>query len=132
MNKLKASEARKVLLQTQGKIDSIVNALLAARLPLTPGKVTHLLTKCGKKRCKCLRGEPHQSSFLYVSRGGPLQRIYLSQKDRDAVTAGSERYRRFRTRRAELVKLFKELLDAVDQLENSITTPFVKKERKGK
>ena len=63
---------------------------------------------------------------------GPLKRIYLSKKDRVAVTEGSERYRQFRTRRAELVKLFKELLDSVDQLENAITTPFVKKERKGK
>src|SRR4030042_4670293 len=107
MNKRKASEARKILLQTRCTIESIVNALLAVRLPLTPGKVTHLATKCGKKNCKCSRGEPHQSAFLYVSRGGPLKRIYLSKKDRGAVIEGSERYRQFRTRRAELVKLFK-------------------------
>lgn len=132
MDKQKASVARKNLRQVQNTIDTIIGELIAVRQPLTPGKVNQLQTRCGKAGCKCTRGETHRSTFLYVSRGGPLTRIYLPKGEIAAVTARSERYRRFRSRRAELTQACKTLVIQVDELEKALHDPYRKKTTKGK
>jgi len=127
MAREKASQARKGITEAKAKIDRLVNEVIAFRRQITPGKITTVLTRCGKKGCKCQRGDKHLSNFLYVSRGGPLKRLYVPDKDLTWVTERSERYRRLRSCRAELGKAFQALLAQVDELEQALTDPYAKK-----
>lgn len=126
MDKERASAARRDMRRTQQKVGTLVEELMRRRKEITVGKVTDILTKCGRSNCRCTRGERHVSHFLYVSRGGPLQRVYVRKNDVPTVRTRSERYVAFRRTRAELAKACKQLLNHVDVLEAALTEPYEK------
>ena len=126
MDKGKASQARVSIRGAVKELQSLGERIVRYRKPLTPGKVTAIMKLCGNPNCKCARGERHPTKLLYVSRGGPLQRIYIRQKDLEGVQERSERYRSFRRMRADLSKAFKQLLKEVDALEAALTEAYVK------
>jgi hypothetical protein len=126
MKKAKASQARKEIAALKNQIDNLISRLISQRKEIIPGKVTAILTKCGKPGCKCAAGQRHLSHFLYVARGGPLKRIYLPKKDLHKVGEASERYRRYRSDRAGMAKVFKQLLARIDQLEKALTGAYDK------
>lgn len=99
---------------------------VAFKQELIQGKTTELLVTCGKKNCRCRRGEKHLAYFLYVARGGPLRRIWIPKAELPKIRERSERYRRFRATRAELNKTYKRLLAHVDELEAALTEPYKK------
>jgi len=126
MKRADASRARSEALRQLQSLQGLVRRLVANRRELTPGKTTVLEVKCGRKNCKCTTGERHLAHFLYVSRGGPLRRLWIPQADRERVRTASESYRSFRSDRAELSKVFKSLLAAVDELEAALSVPYEK------
>jgi len=127
MNRDNASKARKQIGLARKRIASILDEIISNRKPITQGKVNVIFTRCGRAGCKCERGERHTSHFLYVSRGGPLKRIYVPKTDLKKLSERSERYRRYRSLRAELVGVCKQLVAQVDDLERAITEPYEKK-----
>ena len=126
MDRKKASKARQNAVKKAEALQGLVKELVAQKRELTPGKTTRLLVKCGKQNCRCTKGQKHEAFFLYVSRGGPLKRIWLTKKERARVQARSERYRSFRKIRSELNKIFKELIAHIDALEAALTVPYEK------
>jgi len=126
MDKGKASQARVSIREAVKLLQSLGERVVRYRKPITPGKVTAIMKLCGNPNCKCTRGERHPVKLLYVTRGGPLQRIYIRQKDLEGVRERSERYRSFRRMRADLSKAFKLLLQEVDALEAALTEAYVK------
>jgi len=128
MDRDAASRARQRARRKAEAISKVVRELMDHKLEITPGKVTHLEVKCGKKNCRCTRGEKHPAHFLYVARGGPLKRIWIPKRDLASVEPRSERYRRFREARARLNKRFKELLANIDELEAALTVPYEKEQ----
>jgi len=128
MDRKAASRARQKAGKKAEAVTKTVQKLVAYKREITPGKVTHLEVKCGKKNCRCTRGEKHPAHFLYVARGGPLKRIWIPKGDLAGLEPRSERYRRFRKDRAQLNKRFKELLAHIDELEAALTVPYKKKQ----
>ena len=85
------------------------------------GTVYMLRRKCGKRGCRCEQGALHQTLVLAVpEKGGKrVRRVPKGKHEQWQVLAG--RYRRFRRGRAQLVKLFAQLLSLVDELEQQRT-----------
>jgi hypothetical protein len=126
MNRQSASKARQTALDVLDHIHTLVRDLVAIRREITTGTFTSLLVRCGRKNCRCAKGHKHEAHFLYVSRGGPLQRIWIPAADRVQVKDRAERYRHFRSSRAEIIKASKQLIETLDQLETALTVPYCK------
>jgi hypothetical protein len=126
MNRQSASNARQTALDALDHVNELVRDLVAIRSDITPGTFTRLLVRCGRKNCRCAKGDKHEAHFLYVSRGGPLQRIWIPVADRAKVKERADRYRRFRSSRAAIIKASKQLITSLDQLEAALTVPYRK------
>jgi len=124
MNRKSASKARQLAVKEVAALSQIVQVLVAHQREMIQGKATQLLVKCGKKNCRCARGERHLAYFLYLSRGGPPRRLWVPAPERAWVRETSERYRGFRATRAELNRSFKRLLAHLDALEAALTAPY--------
>ena len=87
------------------------------REPLLPGSVYTLKRRCGKPNCRCARGQLHQTEVLSY-RGGPRPRNVTPRPEQlERFKQSTEAYRRFRQARAQLVKLQRQMLKLVDQIE---------------
>ena len=126
MDRQSASKARQTALDALDQIQGLVRELTNVRLELTPGTFTRLLVRCGRKNCRCATGDKHEAHFLYVSRGGPLRRIWIPADDRIRVKQGASRYRQFRQSRAAIIKASKRLVASLDQIEKALTVPYSK------
>jgi hypothetical protein len=127
MNRPAASKARQSALTALDEIQLLARDMVAITRELTPGTYTRLLVRCGRKNCRCAQGHKHEAHFLYVSRGGPLKRIWVPAADRAQLKESAGRYRRFRASRAAIIKASKALIASLDALEVSLTTPYQKR-----
>jgi hypothetical protein len=117
-----ASQLRKQLQQSQREIGDLLR-VLKQRRPLIRGNVYNLRRKCGKAGCRCQDGHLHETWVLSVPERGRKRMRTIPKGRRTQWREMSERYRRFRRARAQLVKLFAEVLKLVDQLERERTVP---------
>lgn len=85
--------------------------------PLVRGSFYRFRRKCGKKSCRCARGELHTGQAFSVRKNGRSRAVPLSGVDRAKLLKCVDIYREFRKTRAEMVKTFNEMLVEVDQLE---------------
>lgn len=130
MDKKRASEARKELRSELEALTGVASRIMDFREAVTPGRVTPISRVCGYPGCKCARGERHITQYLYVTRGGPLKRLYIPKKDYSGVFQRSERYGALRDARAELGRVYLRMLAAVDALEDALTEVYEKKTAK--
>ncbi len=117
-----SSQLRKRLQQCQREISDQLRGL-KQRLPLVRGNVYNLRRKCGKVGCRCQDGHLHESWVLSVPEEGGKRMRTVPQGKRMQWQPMTERYRRFRRARAQLVKLFAEIIKLVDELERERTVP---------
>ena len=117
-----ASRLRKQLQQSQREIGDLLR-VLKQRRPLIRGNVYNLRRKCGKGGCRCQDGHLHETWVLSVPEKGRKRMRTIPKGKRTQWRSMTERYRRFRRARAQLVKLFAEVLKLVDQLERERTVP---------
>ena len=88
-------------------------------LPKTaPGAVCAQMVRCGKKNCKCARGELHGPYFYHFERvDGVLVKRYVKAKDVAAMRAACEMRQRQDKRQRLMLKMnFRALAEAVEQL----------------
>ncbi len=111
------SRFRQRIYQLQREHARLVQRMLKSR-GMVKGSMVTLARRCGKAGCKCNRGEKHKSQYLSISDGGKTRMIYLKPGMEMKVGEAAERYRRFRSARARLVKVQKEVLDLFNQLED--------------
>lgn len=111
------SRLRQQIYKLQREHTRLVQRMLKSR-GMVKGSVITLVRRCGKPGCKCNRGEKHKSKYLSISDGGKTRMIYLKPGMEIKVGEVAERYRRFRSARARLVKVQKEVLNLFNQLEH--------------
>ena len=125
-----SSRLRQRLVQMAKRLSYLIDGLAAERGPVVRGAFQLHGTRCGKPNCRCMRGELHPTAVLAVTEKGQRRNVYLRPVDREKVQRLSERYRRFREARAEIVKLSAEVLSLADQLLETLIEPYHPKKRK--
>lgn len=86
------------------------------RTHILPGSVYRRGRRCGKRGCRCCRGELHMSLVLTVQKDGKSRWVSLEGLDKEKVQQLVRDWRRFRMVRSEMLHTFRDLLSEVDQL----------------
>jgi hypothetical protein len=81
-----------------------MKARLLETLPkIDKGTVHRQRVRCGKPRCRCRRGEPHEAFYLFFRVKGKLRKRHIPRSDVDAVRAAcAARQERERRERRDL------------------------------
>jgi len=122
--KTDTSRLRQQIAQARDEQHRQLDLLLGERGPLLRGTLGTRSRVCGKRSCKCARGDRHESKYLSASDGGTVRQVHVPARDEVAVAAGVERYRRFREGRAQLRELAARQLELVDALGRALLTPY--------
>ena len=123
MDRPAASKARRRILETEKARAGHVQTVLGASAMIEGSFVT-LGRKCGKEGCRCATGDKHYSKFVSRSVAGRTKLTYVPAGDEVGVAAKTERYRRFREARAELMKLAQQTAALVDGLQEELSEPY--------
>jgi hypothetical protein len=126
----KASQLRQRLRDVESRLISLIGNLVDERGPLVRGTFQQHGTRCGKPNCKCVQGELHPTAVLVVNEEGNRRTFYVRIPERAGLQRRTERYRRFRKRRAELVRVGTELLRLVDELLETLIEPYSPQRRR--
>ncbi len=110
-----ASRDRLALSQLIVEFRTVVDAFCATK-PLFPGKVVKLRRTCGKTRCRCARGQLHESIVLMDRSAGRPKLRTLELKELGALRKLTRTYRELRRLRARLPGLLREALRLCDRL----------------
>lgn len=116
MTKRKLSDLRAKLLKNQQLLQQLMDTF-NARSAMLPGSLYQLNRKCGKENCRCTKGQLHSSTVLAYRGQEKTQTITPDQEHLNHIKQMTDDYRRFRKRRAELVKLQKETLAIVEKIQ---------------
>jgi intergrase/recombinase len=92
------------------------------RLDLLIGSVVSYHMKCGKKKCKCVRGERHICFYLSVKKQGKTVNIYLPKKLVDKARRMTRNHKQLKQLLIELSEVNLQLLRQHYQQEKSRTT----------
>ncbi len=90
----------------------LLHPLLDER-PLIKGTVYPLRRRCGKPSCRCARGMLHETMMLSASVGGKTRLRTIPLEGIDRVREMTERHRRFRAARAEVIRSCRERLSRI-------------------
>ncbi len=93
-----------------------------SRKKLIAGTPVEKYKACNKGNCRCTRGELHGPTY-YVSRkeGGKTKMIYIRRRLWPKVEEKVKRYRRWRSIRAQVVRMNSEILAIIDRMEKAVT-----------
>jgi len=84
--------------------------------PLVRGRFLTLRRRCGKPRCRCNRGELHETRVLFEQTSG-RRRVHKETRElRRHIRKPLGEWKRLRRLRMRLRKLHRELLEACDRL----------------
>lgn len=109
------SKLRLIVRQHHDGLAAIL-AGLQSREPIIRGSVYTRRRQCGKPRCRCLRGHPHQDRVLALRRAGRVSVRGLDPAADAAIEEGVAAWQGFRRQRGELAAACRGLLRAVDRL----------------
>ena len=103
VDKTKAKARRKALIRDLPDLGEILRASLITRY-----------TSCGKRGCKCMRGEKHGPSYVLsvTIAPGKTRQLYVRQEDLETVRAQVENYDRLWRAIVEISNINIELLRA--------------------
>jgi hypothetical protein len=96
---------------------------LLERGPFIKGAVYSLRRRCGKEGCRCQKGALHQTWVLGIPEEGRKRTRVVPKGQEETWKLLAGRYRRFRRARADLVKLSRQLLRMIDEIEQQRTIP---------
>ncbi|MEK7863042.1 MAG: DUF6788 family protein, partial [Chloroflexota bacterium] len=91
---------------------------------LVEGSFVTLGRKCGKPTCRCATGAKHFSKFLSRSEGGKTRLAYVPAGDVMEVARKTERYKKLRQARAELMKLSAHTAELSDALGRALAQSY--------
>ena len=104
------------LRQHVGQIFRLSQTLLSDK-PLMHGTLYELKRKCGKPGCKCSAGHLHSTMVVVTSEEGRKKLRVVAKGDLVETKIKTDRYRKLRRARAELVKLIGQIVRVIDQME---------------
>lgn len=110
------SRIRQSLRKLAGEIVDVVDVFMEGE-PMVKGTVYQQRRKCGKPNCICTRGQLHESMMLSWSQDGRTRLKAIAKGDVQEVRILTERYRRFRAARARLGRVYKNMVELIDELE---------------
>jgi len=87
------------------------------RSTLMKGNVYEMSRKCGKPNCACTRGIMHRSMVLSWSERGRTRLYSLPPERVHEITQKSMEYLRFRSARARVSVIAKEIVGILDRIE---------------
>jgi len=92
---------------------------------LIKGSVYGLKTRCGNPTCHCAKPEGglHAATVLSWSEAGKTRIRSLAAGDQARIRGLAENYRQFRQCRVALAKLQRQILAAMDRLEQALRLP---------
>lgn len=111
----RVSEARLKVRRCQDEVSALVDQLQEGGA-LIRGSLYTRERQCGKRRCRCVEGEPHRDRVWAVRRGGRMAVRRLGSGNEERIEAGVAAWRVFRKRRGKLARACRELMKAVDGL----------------
>lgn len=114
-----ASRLRQKIVAGLLRREKVIHVMLDVR-GLVKGGFYKTRLKCGKKGCKCERGELHEAWMFYRSERGKTIIRAVSPGEVSVYKQHTDNYKRYRRGRAELVKLSKEELRLIDLLEKAL------------
>jgi len=120
----RTSRLRQRLRQAAEQHQDHIERILGEEPTLIRGSFGSRSRVCGNSGCHCARGEKHTSKYLTATAGGKVRQVHVPASDEDLVAAGVARYRRFRRMRKRLVELEALQLELVDELGQSLLSPY--------
>jgi len=129
-NRREISRRRQQLRELAGQLTANVEVFLAQRGPVVKGLFQLNGLRCGNPDCKCSRGQLHPTAMLVVPEKGKRRNIYVPVVDRPEIQRRSQRYRKLRQSRAEIVKLSNEILKLTDSLLELLSEPYAPEPRR--
>ena len=119
-----ASRQRQILDDMAKDYDRHLRAVLHHR-ELVKGSVYDLKTRCGNPSCHCARplGGRHAATVLSWSERGKTCIRSLAAGDQARIRNLAENYRSLRQNRLALTKLHRNILKAMDRLEQALLVP---------
>jgi hypothetical protein len=110
------SQRRSVLRQAIERLGQTLEVAFE-RDPMVKGNVYELARKCGKPSCACAKGQLHRSMVLSWSERGKTRLVSIPAQRLEELRRQSERYLRFRTARAQVTVLCRQILALLDRIE---------------
>ena len=119
-----ASRQRQILDDLSREYQRHLSAVLRHR-ELIKGSVYGLKTRCGNPTCHCAKPEGglHAATVLSWSEAGRTRIRSLAAGDQARIRSLAENYRHFRQCRVALAKLHRQILAAMDRLEQALRLP---------
>ena len=111
----RASALRLEICRRQERLGALLIQLKGAS-PMIRGSVYARRRRCGKPRCRCVRGHPHRDRVLAIRCAGRMSVRGLDPTADAAVEQAVAAWHGFRRQRGELVAACRGLLLAVDRL----------------
>lgn len=102
----------------------LLEQLVNENKPLLRGALNKKLRKCGKKNCKCTRGELHKSFQLSARVDGRTHTRHIPASDLPIVAPAAKRYKAWKNNRAEIVRLNKEQLQLIDKRRDELLRSY--------
>jgi hypothetical protein len=118
------SRLRQRISNLETERDKHVKRVLNERGPLIRGTIGERSRRCGHPGCRCAQGELHTSKYLSVTVEGRTRQLHLPFKEEQRVKRATERYRRFRRARSQLVHLAEEQLSLIDSLGDALLESY--------
>ena len=118
-----ASQVRQQIRQSEEARRTHVDTLVGSDV-LIQGSFVTLGRRCGKPNCRCVAGDKHLSKYVSRSEGGKTRISYVSAGDEVDVAQKTERYRKLREARAELLKLAAQTSELADELAETLAEPY--------
>ena len=111
----RGSRLRLEIHRRQEHLGALLKGLQGAG-PMLRGSIYMRRRRCGKPRCRCVRGYPHRDRVLAIGRAGRVSVRGLDPIADAAVVEAVAAWHGFRRQRGELVVACRDLLRLVDHL----------------
>ena len=105
-----------------------VERVLLGRSVLVKGVLVKVQRTCGKEGCKCARGQKHTCWQLSASVEGKVRTGNVPRRYVGKVEELTQNYRRFRQARARWVRLNREMVEWINEMEAARTIPDFREE----
>lgn len=115
-------------IQTRNKKRQQLFARMVEMKKMVWGSYCKIHVKCGKKYCKCSKGQLHPHQRMSWNEKGKSFSRAVPKEDREWIKAMTDNYREFKQMRREITKLENEIKELLDSYEEFL----VNKTRKGK
>lgn len=112
----KFSQLRQSLKRLPDEIRQLIDPCFSDE-PVIRGSIYELKRKCGKRSCKCARGELHSRMVVSASENGKTRLRVIPKGSLVEIQIKVKRYQELRRARARLVEVHRELLRVIDEME---------------